>query len=96
LTRSAQDGQITKQELAAANQEENLDGPTRAALTFAQQLTIDHHEVTKEHYDDLKRHFTPAQIVELGLFCAIQIGGVRFLQTVDVSREDLEAVERQA
>ena len=52
--------------------------------------------MTKEHYDDLKRHFTPAQIVELGLFCAIQIGGVKFLQTVDVSREDLEAVERQA
>jgi hypothetical protein len=80
--------------LAAANEEGNLDARTRAALSFAQQLTIDHHEVTGAHYAELKRHFSSAEIVELGLFCAIQIGGVKFLQTVDVSREDLEAAEQ--
>ena len=84
---------MTEEELAV--DESDIDARTRAALSFAQQLTIDHHGVGKEHFDELKCHFTHAEIVELGLFCAIQIGSVRFVHAANLHLADLEAVEQE-
>jgi alkylhydroperoxidase family enzyme len=44
------------------------------ALRFADLLYLDHTQVDKEFYDNLKKHWTEAQIMELGSFMVCHYG----------------------
>ncbi len=57
------------------------------ALEFLELLATDHHRIGEDLYGRLARHFTTAEIVELGSTCGHMIGTHRFLHTLDVFGE---------
>ena len=61
----------------------DLSQRERLALEFIELLATDHHKIGDDMYRRLAEHFTTAEIVELGLTCAHQIGTHRFLHTLD-------------
>jgi alkylhydroperoxidase family enzyme len=46
----------------------------RAALTFAELMATDHHRVDDAVFAELRRHFSEAEIVELGVCTALFVG----------------------
>ncbi len=52
----------------------NLTDPEKAALRYAELSCVDHLAISDATFDDLRGHFSEAQIVELGLFVAFFIG----------------------
>jgi alkylhydroperoxidase family enzyme len=60
----------------------------RLALEFLDLLATDHHRIGDDLYRRLARHFTTAEIIELGSTCGHMIGTHRFLHTLDVFGED--------
>ena len=61
----------------------DLSQRERLALEFIELLATDHHKIGDDIYRRLAEHFTTAEIIELGLTCAHQIGTHRFLHTLD-------------
>jgi alkylhydroperoxidase family enzyme len=61
----------------------DLSARERLALEFIELLATDHHQIGDDLYRRLAEHFTTAEIIELGLTCAHQIGTHRFLHTLD-------------
>jgi alkylhydroperoxidase family enzyme len=56
----------------------------RLALRFATLLAQDHHKIDDAVFDELREHFTDAEIVELGLVTGQFIGFGRFLAALDL------------
>lgn len=56
----------------------------RAALDFMALMIRDHFAISREVYVDLAKHFTTAEIVELGWTCAQTIAGHRFMASLDL------------
>ena len=50
----------------------------RAALTFAELMATDHLKIDDSVFAELRRHFSEAEIVELGVATAVFIGFGRF------------------
>ncbi len=46
----------------------------RAALRFAELMAVDHHKVDDAAFAELRRHFTEAEVVELGVSAALNLG----------------------
>ena len=46
----------------------------RAALTFADLMATDHHKIDDAVFTELRRHFSEAEIVELGMSTALFLG----------------------
>ncbi len=65
----------------------NLSDEERAALAYADLFATDHLAIGDATYTDLRRHFTEAQIVELGLVCAFCVGVGRLGATWDMVEE---------
>lgn len=64
------------------------------ALRYARQMYLAPTEVDAAFYDELKKHFTEAQIMELGAFIALHYGMQVFMRTlgaVDAGREARKA-----
>jgi alkylhydroperoxidase family enzyme len=51
---------------------------TKAALRFADKLSGDHTSFGESDYEDLRKHFSDDQILDLGMQCAFFIGWQRF------------------
>lgn len=67
-------------------QAEHPDPRVRAALGFARAIVQDAGAAESDRvYDELKAQFTPAEIVELGCFAAIAIGGVKLSRTLSIA-----------
>jgi alkylhydroperoxidase family enzyme len=56
----------------------------RAALRFAELLTADHQKIDDGLFADLRRHFSEAEIVELGVAAALNLGLGRLTATFGV------------
>jgi alkylhydroperoxidase family enzyme len=56
----------------------------RAALTFADLMATDHHKVDDAVFAELRRHFSEAEIVELGVSTALFVGLGRFNAVVGI------------
>ncbi len=56
----------------------------RAALTFADLMATDHHKVDDAVFAELRRHFSDAEIVELGVSTALFVGLGRFNAVVGI------------
>lgn len=61
-----------------------LSDRERLALEFLDLLATDHHRIGDDLYRRLAKHFTAAEIIELGSTCGHMIGSHRFLHTLDV------------
>lgn len=59
----------------------------RAALRYAEQLVKDAHGVSEDDYDTLRRHFTDAELVELGVLIALCIGFDKLISTWNLTPE---------
>src|ERR1700760_4705215 len=52
----------------------DLSDAERAALRFADLFATNHFAIDDTVYDDLRRHFSEDELVELGVHCAIAVG----------------------
>ena len=60
-----------------------MDPQEAMAIEFIDTLSYDHFSMDDTFYKRLGEHFTPAQIMELGLVCGMTIGVHRFIHTLD-------------
>ena len=65
----------------------DLSDAERAAIHFGELLATDHLAIDDAVYDDLRRHFTEEQIVELGTYCAFCVGFGRLSATWNMLEE---------
>lgn len=54
----------------------------KCALRYADQMYLDASKVDADFYAELKRHFSEAEIMELGAFIALQFGMQMFMRTL--------------
>jgi AhpD family alkylhydroperoxidase len=59
----------------------DLTDAERAALRYADLFATDHLAIDDAVYDDLRRHFTEPEIVDLGVLCAYCVGTGRLVAT---------------
>jgi AhpD family alkylhydroperoxidase len=60
---------------------EDLSPAERSALRFADLFATDHLSIDDAVYDDLRRHFSEDELVELGVHCAYAVGIGRLAAT---------------
>jgi alkylhydroperoxidase family enzyme len=66
---------------------DDLTAAERSALSYADLLAADHLAIDDAVFDDLRRHFTEDEIVELGFRCALAIGFGRLAASWSVTEE---------
>jgi AhpD family alkylhydroperoxidase len=64
---------------------EDITDAERAALRFADLFATNHLAIDDGVYDDLRRYFTEAELVEIGLNCALDLGMGRLAATWQVT-----------
>jgi alkylhydroperoxidase family enzyme len=69
----------------------NLTEQEKAALAYADVFATNHFAIDDATFDELRKVFSDAEIVELGMFCAYYVGFGRFLACLDLT-EDLPKV----
>ena len=77
---------LTETKIAAlGNLDSDLFTPReRAALRFAELMATDHHKIDDRVFAELKRHFSEAEIVELGVSTALFVGFGRWNAIVGI------------
>ncbi|MFM7348920.1 MAG: carboxymuconolactone decarboxylase family protein [Erythrobacter sp.] len=70
---------------------ENLSAAEKAAIRYGELMATDHLAIDDAMYDELRRHFTEAQIVELGMTVAFFVGFGRLAATYHMVEELPEA-----
>jgi alkylhydroperoxidase family enzyme len=70
----------TEAKIAAIDDETSdlLTPRERAALRFAEKLTVDHRKVDDTLWSELRRHFSEAEVIELVAHATLYIGFGRF------------------
>ena len=66
---------------------ENLTQAEKAAINYGELLATDHLRIDDSVYDELRQHFTEAQIVELGMQAAFFVGFGRLAATYHMVEE---------
>ena len=66
---------------------ENLTPAEKAAIRFGELMATDHLAIDDSVYDELREHFTEAQIVELGMIAAFFVGFGRLAATYHMVEE---------
>jgi len=74
-------------QLETPDEARDLTPAERAALRFADLLGTNHYAITDETIEDLKKYFSEAEIVELGMNIAIFIGFGRLSMAWDMVDE---------
>ena len=77
---------LTEVKIAALDDDDSqLFSPReRAALTFAELMATDHRRIDDAVFAELRRHFSEAEIVELGVCTALFVGLGRFNAVVGI------------
>ena len=65
----------------------DLTDREKAAIAYADLASTDHLSINDQTYDELRRYFTEAEIVELGAFLAYFIGFGRHAAAMDMTEE---------
>lgn len=71
-------------QLEAPQEAPDLTPAERVALDFADRLATDHLSITDATFDQLREHYTEAEIVELGLHVASYVGFGRLSSAWDL------------
>jgi AhpD family alkylhydroperoxidase len=71
--------------LEQAADADDLSPAERSAVRFADLFANDHLSIDDAVYDDLRRHFSEDELVELGVHCAYALGMGRLSATWDVT-----------
>jgi AhpD family alkylhydroperoxidase len=85
---SAIDDGLTEDAVCSLEQPSDADylSPAeRSAVHFADLFATDHLSIDDSVYDDLRRHFTEEELVELGVHCAYAVGMGRLAATWQVT-----------
>ena len=72
---------------------DNLSDAEKAAIQFGELMATDHLSINDAIYDELRKHFNEAQIVELGMTCAFFVGFGRLAATWHMVEELPEAFQ---
>ena len=72
---------------------ENLSAAEKAAIRYGELMATDHLAIDDAVYAELRRHFTEAQIVELGMTVAFFVGFGRLAATYHMVEELPEAFQ---
>lgn len=72
----------------------DLTAAERAAIHFGELFATNHLAIDDAVYEGLRAHFTDAQLVELGYFCALCVGFGRLNATWDVDEYLPPGLER--
>ena len=73
--------------LEKPHEADNLSDAEKAAIRFGELMATDHLAIGDAIYADLRRHFSEAQIVELGMTCAFFVGFGRLAATWNMTEE---------
>ena len=73
--------------LAKPHEADNLSEAEKAAIRFGELMATDHLAIGDAIYADLRRHFSEAEIVELGMTCAFFVGFGRLAATWNMVEE---------
>jgi len=73
---------------------ENLSAAEKAAIRYGELMATDHLAINDAVYEDLRAHFTEAQIVELGMTVAFFVGFGRLAATWHMVEELPEAFQK--
>lgn len=73
---------------------ENLSAAEKAAIRYGELMATDHLAIDDAVYDELRRHFSEAQIVELGMTVAFFVGFGRLAATYHMVEELPEAFRK--
>ena len=73
--------------LAKPHEADNLSDAEKAAIRFGELMATDHLAIGDAIYADLRRHFSEAQIVELGMTVAFFVGFGRLAATWNMVEE---------
>ena len=67
---------LTEEKIAALDtlESEKFTPRERAAIRFAELMAADHLKIDDAFFAELKRHFSNAEIVELGVSVALNLG----------------------
>ena len=86
---------ITEEDVACllAPGDGTLTPQEELAVEFLERLSGDHHSIDDEFYRRLGKHFTAAQIIELGFTCAGAMGLHRFIHTLDVYGDSTPVID---
>lgn len=72
------DDAVSEQDIACLSADDARFSPAeRAALRYAELFAANYMAIDDALFDELRRHFSTAQIVELNLFCALMLAGGR-------------------
>jgi AhpD family alkylhydroperoxidase len=74
----------------------DLSAAERSALNYADLIATNHLVVDDAVYDDLRRHFTEDELVELGVQCAMMVGFGRVVATWDIADDLPEGLNAYA
>ncbi|WP_296678848.1 carboxymuconolactone decarboxylase family protein [Novosphingobium sp.] len=81
--------------LERPHEAEGLSDAEKAAIRFGELMATDHLAIGDAHFAELRRHFTEAQIVELGMTCAFFVGFGRLAATWHMVDELPEAFQAE-
>lgn len=70
--------------------ERELDERERLAVEFADRLAYDHQRIDQDFVDRLQAHFTPGEILELGMMIGQYMGFGRLLVAMGISEHSNE------
>lgn len=62
----------------------DLTDRERAAIDYADVFATNHFAINDDTYANLKKYFSEAEIVELGIFCGYFLGYGRFMASLDI------------
>jgi AhpD family alkylhydroperoxidase len=87
---SALDDGLTEDAVCSLERPEeasDLSAAERSALRFADLFATNHLAIDDGVYDDLRRHFTEDELVDLGMHCAVCVGVGRLAATWHVTED---------
>ena len=88
--RSAVDDGVTEGAVCSLERPQeaaDLSDAEKAALRYADASSLDHLSIDEAGFEDLRRFFSEAQVVELGMFIAFFIGFGRLAAAWDMTEE---------
>jgi alkylhydroperoxidase family enzyme len=56
----------------------------KLALRFAERMAVNHRSIDDTFFHDLRREFSPAEVIELGMLTGVFIGYGRLLAVLDL------------